>query len=172
MKKDPFFAEAEKWADFDRSLRGMSPTPVKPRISPPRDCEVAYDADGKGNRPQCYLYLRHNPQWCNQSNWWPMMRVWSDSSEWSPLFSMVPLVNYCHLDYQKKHVQANTVVSATYPLNLFFHIDFSTHFSIMRLVWMRIRNFLIRKTLFYKSITLESIFYECTCSSPQNIVFS
>ncbi|XP_026330635.1 uncharacterized protein LOC113238120 isoform X2 [Hyposmocoma kahamanoa] len=46
MKKDPFFAEAEKWADFDRSLRGMSPTPVKPRISPPRDCEVAYDADG------------------------------------------------------------------------------------------------------------------------------
>lgn len=51
FKSDPFFAEAEKWADFDRSLRGRSPTPVKPRISPPRDCEVAYDADGKGNRP-------------------------------------------------------------------------------------------------------------------------
>ncbi|XP_073946212.1 myofilin isoform X2 [Choristoneura fumiferana] len=46
IKTDPFFAEAEKWAGFDRSLRGMSPTPVKPRISPPRDCEVAYDADG------------------------------------------------------------------------------------------------------------------------------
>lgn len=51
FKNDPFFAEADKWADFDRSLRGKSPTPVKPRISPPRDCEVAYDADGKGNRP-------------------------------------------------------------------------------------------------------------------------
>ncbi|KAG6441069.1 uncharacterized protein LOC115441862 isoform X1 [Manduca sexta] len=46
FKKDPFFAEAEKWAGFDRSLRGKSPTPVKPRISPPRDCEVAFDADG------------------------------------------------------------------------------------------------------------------------------
>ncbi|GBP09281.1 hypothetical protein EVAR_4123_1 [Eumeta japonica] len=46
FKKDPFFAEAEKWAGFDRSLRGKSPTPVKPRISPPRDWEVAYDADG------------------------------------------------------------------------------------------------------------------------------
>lgn len=54
IKTDPFFAEAEKWAGFDRSLRGMSPTPVKPRISPPRDCEVAYDADGKGSRhPDC-----------------------------------------------------------------------------------------------------------------------
>lgn len=50
FKKDPFFADAEKWADFDRSLRGKSPTPVKPRISPPRDCEIAFDADGKGNR--------------------------------------------------------------------------------------------------------------------------
>lgn len=57
FKKDPFFAEAEKWADFDRGLRGKSPTPVKPRISPPRDWEVAYDADGKGHRPRT-LYLR------------------------------------------------------------------------------------------------------------------
>ncbi|CAG9100781.1 unnamed protein product [Plutella xylostella] len=46
FKSDPFFAEAEKWGDFDRSLRGRSPTPVKPRISQPRDCEVAFDADG------------------------------------------------------------------------------------------------------------------------------
>lgn len=50
FNKDPFFADAVKWADFDRSLRGKSPTPVKPRISPPRDCEVAFDSDGKGNR--------------------------------------------------------------------------------------------------------------------------
>lgn len=60
FKKDPFFAEAENWADFDRSLRGMSPTPVKPRISPPRDCEVAYDADGKDNCP-CTLSTFVNP---------------------------------------------------------------------------------------------------------------
>ncbi|XP_062529513.1 myofilin isoform X1 [Bombyx mori] len=46
FKKDPFFAEAEKWAGFDRSLRGKSPTPVKPRISQPRETEVAFDADG------------------------------------------------------------------------------------------------------------------------------
>lgn len=58
FKKDPFFADADKWTDFDRSLRGRSPTPVKPRISQPRDCEVAYDADGKVNRPHT-LYLRH-----------------------------------------------------------------------------------------------------------------
>lgn len=59
FRNDPFFADAEKWAGFDRSLRGMSPTPVKPRISQPRDCEIAYDADGKGNRPLCTLNLRH-----------------------------------------------------------------------------------------------------------------
>lgn len=59
--KDPFFAEADKWAGFDRSLRGKSPTPVKPRINPPRECEVAFDADGKGNRPVYTLYLRHDP---------------------------------------------------------------------------------------------------------------
>lgn len=55
FKRDPFFAEAEKWADFDRSLRGRSPTPVKPRISQPRDCEVAFDADGKGNRHPLFV---------------------------------------------------------------------------------------------------------------------
>lgn len=57
FKTDPFFADAEKWLDFDRSLRGMSPTPVKPRISPPRECEVAFDADGKGNRPLPSLFV-------------------------------------------------------------------------------------------------------------------
>lgn len=55
FKRDPFFAEAEKWADFDRSLRGRSPTPVKPRISPPRGCEVAFDEDGKGNRHPAFV---------------------------------------------------------------------------------------------------------------------
>jgi hypothetical protein len=59
--KDPFFAEAEKWAGIDRSLRGKSPTPVKPRISPPRDCEVAFDADGKATDPVEPSTLRHHP---------------------------------------------------------------------------------------------------------------
>lgn len=57
FKTDPFFADAEKWSDFDRSLRGKSPTPVKPRISPPRDCEVAFDADGKGSRPLPSIFV-------------------------------------------------------------------------------------------------------------------
>lgn len=85
FKKDPFFAEAEKWAGFDRSLRGKSPTPVKPRISQPRETEVAFDADGKGNRPLNILNLRHDP-WilstivrlamCSMSNVFPTNVIW------------------------------------------------------------------------------------------------